>query len=157
VLAALIYKALSKWPSQRHQKAAELRDELRALLPELSATPLALGAVPMDGAAAAPPPNPWLPERPAAKQAPTMAPPTGLEATLDLSAPPVRLPAPPAREPVSAPEKRMPHPLSAPIAARAASDPMQRRSQGLASWMIVPLALIVGIAMGGLAFWLWRG
>ncbi len=43
-LAAVIMTALSKWPSQRQQTAAELRDALRGLLPELSAAPLALAA-----------------------------------------------------------------------------------------------------------------
>ena len=35
-LEQIILKALEKWPAQRQQSAAELRDELRAVLPQLS-------------------------------------------------------------------------------------------------------------------------
>jgi serine/threonine-protein kinase len=37
-LVAVVIKALEKWPAQRHQDALAMRDELTALLPELSDT-----------------------------------------------------------------------------------------------------------------------
>jgi serine/threonine-protein kinase len=39
-LAAAVDKALAKWPAQRQQSAVELRDELRAILPNASMAPL---------------------------------------------------------------------------------------------------------------------
>jgi serine/threonine-protein kinase len=40
-LAAIVHKALAKWPAERQQSATELRDRLRALLPVLSPAKLA--------------------------------------------------------------------------------------------------------------------
>ncbi|APR77123.1 Serine/threonine protein kinase PrkC, regulator of stationary phase [Minicystis rosea] len=50
-LAAVILRALNKWPEERQQTAAEMRDALRALMPELSVTRLDLAG------AAHPPPE----------------------------------------------------------------------------------------------------
>jgi serine/threonine protein kinase len=159
-LAALILKALSKWPAQRQQTAKELRDDLGALLPELSATPL----TPIENPARNLPDGPAGPRSPpltpsAWKEAPTL-PPAGdpphapeLTATLEAYMPAVRLPSPAAKEPE---QKRVPHPLSAPLAARAPAAAMRPERRGLGSWLIVPFALIVGIAMGALAFYLSR-
>src|SRR6185312_11618355 len=41
-LASIVMTSLAKWPSQRQQTAAELRDALRDVLPDLSPTPLEL-------------------------------------------------------------------------------------------------------------------
>ncbi len=146
-LAALVLTALSKWPQQRQQTAAELRDELRAILPELSPTPLEL--------APAPPPAP----REAVTEPP--APPLKKEAASSASPPPFDRETPPAavspplnKEAAPSP-KRAPNPTSAPLARSAAPVEKPRRGE-LSSWLLVPLALALGVAFGVLAFFLSR-
>jgi serine/threonine-protein kinase len=181
-LSALVLKALAKWPSQRQQTAAELRDALRALLPELSATPLepapapALPAAAPAPPAAAPAPAPMPAEAPkpvqsSSKDRPTLpetlpdtpsplkgldtaaAPGGDLAVTLDSAAPTLDLdPERVAAAKAAAEAKRAP----APIQVRAAA-PVSRRSAGrMSTWLIVPLALVLGIAVGALAFFLTR-
>jgi serine/threonine protein kinase len=156
-LAALIAKALCKWPSQRQQTAAELRDDLRLLLPELSTTPLTPALTAQNLADALAPTVAAAASQEATARFPVDDPRSvsELTATLEPYTPAVAIPAPAAKD-ARAPEKRVPHPLSAPLSARAPSDATQARSRGRGSWVIVPLALIVGIAMGTLAFYLSR-
>ncbi len=149
-LAALVQTALSKWPQQRQQTAAELRDKLRAILPELSATPLEVVPVapghesvvmggtakaqasPVVDEASTSPTNPAPPMPPAPEQAPRASVPDAAAAL-----------------------KRVPNPTSAPMARRShpsGSSFGKARRAALTSWLLVPLALVVGVAFGVLAF-----
>jgi serine/threonine-protein kinase len=162
-LAALIMKALAKVPEERQQSAAELRDGLRALLSELSATPLEMAPRPLlEGAAKA--------ESAVKKEAITLPPAAG-EAAEKVEVPPA--PPAPARddeseaEDATLPRHALPRPPEA-AAARmvevsaarrpaAAVVPAPRRKPArarLSGWALVPLALLFGVAMGTLAFFL---
>jgi hypothetical protein len=48
----------------------------------------------------------------------------------------------------------MANPLSAPIRGARLDAPAGRRGSSLASWLIVPIALVIGIGLGALAFFL---
>jgi serine/threonine-protein kinase len=186
-LSAIILQALSKWPSQRQQSAAELRDALRALEGQLSPFPLDLApaaspapaggdahpadAPPPPGTALAPShsPNParsldpnnpdaWLlgdggPARPSSAPptqrpgAPLAGAPSPQNASLD--EPPV-LPSDGALRP-----RPVPNPVAGPLRLRGAVGSSAQEG-GLRSWLIVPVALLLGIAMGALAFLLSR-
>jgi eukaryotic-like serine/threonine-protein kinase len=160
-LRDLILSALAKWPAQRPQTAADLRDALQALLPELCTTPHAAVA------GAAPAPAPPAPAPPRSSQEATTLPPDAqpppqradrtadLARTLDAEEAKVpdiafelmpSAPAPPARvaNPTAAAGR-----TSAAMAPAKASEPMR-------SWLIVPLALVIGIALGAVAFFLSR-
>jgi serine/threonine-protein kinase len=189
-LAELILKALSKWPAQRQQSAAELRDGLRALLPELSTTPLDLA--PATPPAAAPAGKP-------AKDATTLPPAADGEgdepsdtATLPIlretGEPVLPLPKKVAREvspfartlgegeieapklpeekpaakpepPVKAEPKAADPPKAAVLAKAAPGAAARSRREKPAKrggWLIVPFALLVGIAVGVVAYFLTR-
>jgi eukaryotic-like serine/threonine-protein kinase len=159
-LAAIIMTALSKWPSQRQQTAAELRDALAAILPELSHTRLVVAGHPPlhDGAAPGPAAQPLEPA-PASKEATTLppaeAPAEGADgqaetAGAEAAPPPAAVPAiPPARG--AAP---MANPASAPLRVRPPAAQARHRSAALTSWLIVPIALLIGVGIGALAFFL---
>jgi serine/threonine-protein kinase len=164
-LSALILKALSKWPSQRQQSAEEMRDELRQLMPALSTTPLDLAHAPEPPKASQDaitlPPAPGDGEAPAQQvselartlgegelQAPTIPQPE--PSAPELPPRPAASVPPPAPKPVA-------NPLAAPVGGRALAAPRPRKKQSaLAGWLIVPLALLIGVAMGVLAFLLAR-
>ena len=183
-LSAQILKALAKWPAQRQESAAELRDALRALLPELSTSRLELakpgGASKVEDAPRgepdpAPPPagedatedttpmgDHLLPASPSALGvAPAPAPKVSEFArTLgegEITAP--AIPAAPLATPAEAPIAPRPVPSTPPPAAKptagkpaaALAPPPRAEARG---WLIVPVALLIGVAMGVLAFFL---
>jgi pyruvate/2-oxoglutarate dehydrogenase complex dihydrolipoamide acyltransferase (E2) component len=185
-LAAIILKALSKWPAERQQTAAELRDALQQLLPELSPSPLVPAAVARPEAKVEKAPAPAKPAPEAAKpQAPAFAKtldPDELKAPVlpaDLLAA-AREPAnedaatsvlamPPEGEALRAhiasarppPGAAGPRPAAAPTVptpgrASAALAPAKQRPSPLRGWLVVPFALVLGVAMGALAFLLSR-
>ncbi len=209
-LAAVVATALAKWPSQRQQSAAELRDSLRTVLPELSPTPLALAeGLPVQRPVHIKPPSRLHPPRTASKEpiplpAPPPAPHDLLEddesaaATADVSkavaevmaaaraaralkqtASEEQATAEPAREEKAPREreteqggepraaKKKPAPASPAAQKRASSPggggalakrppaaarPLTRPPPRLGSWYLVPLALILGVTLGTLAF-----
>jgi len=186
-LSELILTALAKWPAERQQSAAELRDRLRALLPELSTTPL-------DLAPAAPPAG--EPRRRGSQDAITLPPAADGEgdepsdtATLPIlreTAEPLIPPPKKAREaspfartlgegeiealkvshekpeaakPAEPMKAAPPRPAEATALARPAATTTTRgrraaRPARSAGWMLVPFALLVGVAMGVLAYFL---
>ena len=157
-LAEIVHKALSKWPSQRQQTAAELRDELRAVMPDLSPQRLSLAPAPTEApaeapAAPAPTAAPAPAEAPAAAE-PAPKPVIDLEATLDAGVPVVKLPSLPPPGPEPKP-KLVPNPASAALKVRAAAPAPLAKANG-STWLVVPFALIVGIALGVVAFFLSR-
>jgi len=168
-LAALILKALAKWPVDRQQSAAELRDGLRTLLPELSSTPLDLAPM-----AARPPAT-----KDAAKEATTLPPAAGDAPAWTAPIPkapalartlgegeihalppdtPTRINARPGAAPALAAEAAATPVAMGPQAALGARPagrrPIPPNARGLSGWAVVPLALLVGVAMGVLAFFL---
>ena len=170
-LSAQIMTALAKWPSQRQQTAAELRDALRALLPVLSPLPLPLAvAVPADPPRPAPDVTPIAPgeSTPVPVSKAPEAKVSAFARTLgegEISAPALpearsELPAlapPPESQPsvdsdAVATVRRAPNPLAEPIVQR----PRRAAPRGPSPWLMVPLALLVGVAMGVLAFFLSR-
>ena len=170
-LAAVILKALSKWPSHRQQSAAELRDALQALVPELSGRQLELA--PAIKPAAAEPPRAQEHEAitlaPAAPVAPVVLPPpemkpSSLARTLDPTelAVTARLAPPAGKAPGLEVAPRKPAPPVASPAPEIALRPEPSRPRApvkrgaLGGWLIVPFALLVGIAFGALAFFLSR-
>jgi serine/threonine-protein kinase len=171
-LSAIILKALGKWPAQRQQTAAELRDALREVLPALSPRPLDLAPPPETTEVL--PPGPADADRAAAdlpipaaaplvsKDAATVPPTPGKDSemaiTLDAGVPIVKPPAASEPDHDGPPEKAKPvaNPASAALRVRAAAPASQRNGGGIASWLIVPLALLLGIAMGAAAFFLSR-
>ena len=166
-LSAQIMTALAKWPSQRQQTAAELRDALRALLPVLSPLPLTLAVAipvpapdvtPIAPGESTPVPASKTPEAKVSAFARTLGEgevnaPTLPEDRSDLPAP---APAPESQPSVDsgavATVRKLQNPLAAPIAQR----PRKATPRGPSPWLMVPLALLVGIAMGVLAFFLSR-
>jgi eukaryotic-like serine/threonine-protein kinase len=165
-LSAVILKALSKWPAERQQTAAELRDALRDLLPYLSPTRLAIAeGTPLPQAA--PPPVaeaegpteeiPFPQHAPiVSKEAATLAP----AAAETEEAPAKPAPAAPreaeresGRESNPGKARPVPNPMSVPRRLSPRPAPPTRK-ESLTSWLIVPVALLVGIAMGALAFFL---
>jgi serine/threonine-protein kinase len=162
-LRDIILTALAKWPSQRQQTAAELRDALKGILPELSPTPLTpAGAQPV----AVDPPRRASQEAitipPEASAVAPPAPASDLARTLDdeagakvpdiardlvIKSPPKDEPAPP----------RVANPAAAPGRASKALVPAKPKpAESWRSWLIVPIALILGVAVGALAFFLSR-
>jgi serine/threonine-protein kinase len=175
-LSAVILRALSKWPEERQQSAAELRDALAVLLPDLSparlemapASPAAspegkLERLATEDAITASPDAPLAPPRPAvAKVSPlsTTLDELDLRATLPqpltLGAPPRAMARAAGVPPATAPESpmRAANPLAAPPRGRH-TIPVVRKA-GLGLWMVVPVALLLGIALGMAAFFLSR-
>jgi serine/threonine-protein kinase len=125
-LDGIVLRALSKWPAQRQQSAAELRDELRAILPELSPAPLPLADV-----------------------APTTPPPRAATAESE------DRPTVPALSDDLVPAEEGPvlDRSSTVTAVRVKALPS---ATGIRSWLFVPLALVVGIVIGTIAFLLAR-
>jgi len=148
-LEALVLTALSKWPQQRQQTAASLRDRLRAILPELSPTPLELVPAPVI-------PEPPRPVPRAAVWPTDPAPP--LATSTPLVVRPARPSLPEVSPAAATAPKRVPNPTSAPLERRARSGaPLARAPRArFESWLLVPVALVVGIALGVLAFLLSR-
>ena len=174
-LAAVIMQALCKWPSERQQTAAELRDALRALVPELSATRLELA-----GAARAPaePANEAITLPPAAgegessdgdtpttemapearvpvpaKKVSPLARTLGDAADIDLAttlpeAPRVSVAA--AKPAVTAKAAPVANPMTAPIGGRRVA----RVEQNAPLWLVLLVPLFVGIGIGVLAYFL---
>ena len=189
-LEQIILKALEKWPAQRQQSAAELRDELLAVLPQLSHDRKGVA----DGKAP-PPPEIRAEDRapasgdtsdmaatlrkeegmgPPAQQAtsavPTLAPrlPAGMAGAIPHAPIAMGSMPGPSSEPFSAPPsiEVFPRPLGQPLAARppeparpyAPAPPpaaVVRRpgapSQGMPSWLVLLLAILVGVAVGVIA------
>ena len=169
-LSALVLKALSKWPAQRQQTAAELRDALRDMLPELSDTPLeptlVSATAPVEGARPHQGDAPTVVAGREDHEAPTLVPPEpSAKGSSGLPiAEPVTFDTTTARRadgplaararPIEPLTKKVPNPVSAPLKLRGA-DPLDRpRRRALPWWLIVPVALFVGIAVGVLAFFL---
>jgi serine/threonine protein kinase len=143
-LERAILKALSKWPAERQQSAAQLADELSALLPELSDT------AHLDDPAGAP----------AADEEPEDAPPTlrmlpeepGETPTEIKTYPPIS--APPAR-PVSAP-RPLPPPLldpPSPWAIAPRPDASLQRAPDPDDALLGWWALLVAVAVLCAAIW----
>ena len=151
-LAAVILKALSKWPSHRQQSAAELRDALQALLPELASGQLALAPAPAEAA----PPRAAVPEIITLTPAPAPSP-ASLARTLDPGELAVALRPVPVAAPAPALETAGASAISA-VAARRHEPRVLVAAKGgpLRSWLIVPFALLLGAAFGALAFILSR-
>ena len=191
-LERVILTSLGKWPAQRQASAHELKDQLEAILPEL--TDEVLGRV-----EAAAPPSSGMARRavqelldgdsvstlrtsPSATSDPDIAPTLTSEkallpserepilrarapapAPLDATVPagPLHLdelvPAPPKR-PIPEPD----HTLASLVDARAAGwqpapiAAQPRAPDGSSGWLLIPFALIVGIAVGVLAYFLSR-
>jgi eukaryotic-like serine/threonine-protein kinase len=158
-LRDVILTALAKWPSQRQQTAAELRDALQALLPELSTTPLAVAGA-AQGA-----PEPRRSSQEAITVPPEPKPPSKPDRTADLArtldAEEAMVPEVARRGMVDAPppaEIAMPARVANPAAAGRTSRAMvpAKPSESMRSWLVVPLALVLGIAVGAIAFFLSR-
>jgi hypothetical protein len=64
-LESIIMMMLEKWPAQRQQSAAELKDALQSILPELRKEPFRLGATARESSPASPPGRRPLTEIPA--------------------------------------------------------------------------------------------
>ncbi len=182
-LEQIILKALEKWPAQRQQSAAEMRDELLAVLPQLSHDRRGVA----DGKAP-PPPEVRLEDRApvsadvsdmaqtlrkeegfgaapphGAKVAPTLSPRLPAGVSGPIPQPPISMS--PTSEPFSGPPsiEVFPQPLGLPLAERPASAPapvpvqvpVVRRSaasgQGMPSWLVLLLAILVGVAVGVIA------
>jgi serine/threonine-protein kinase len=129
-LSAIVLRALAKWPAQRQQSAAELRDELRALLPELSTAPLAFAVAPSPEAAHAAPEPGDVPseDRPTIPAFEDDVPAASGPIVDDVSAIPERT--------ITAIRVRQPH--------------------GILGWIFIPLAILLGLVVGGLVFLLAR-
>jgi serine/threonine protein kinase len=174
-LEHIILTALEKWPAQRQQSAAQMRDELLGLLPELSEERKGLA----DGKQ--PPPPEVRPD----DRAPASADETDLAATLrrdegvspnlperqELSAPTFgpppapapSQPAPSSSGPFSMPASldRFPMPLGPPLAARPDAQPPTAapaalarprrpasRKADLPAWLVLAIAILIGVGVG---------
>ena len=75
---------------------------------------------------------------------------------------PARASSPDRPKPVTSGEtakplaRPVPNPAAAALRPRTSGEITPAKGGGLASWLIVPLALLVGVAMGALAFFLSR-
>jgi serine/threonine-protein kinase len=127
-LSALVLRALSKWPAQRQQSAAELRDELRALLPELSTSPLAFVQAP----------SPQAPRTPSEAG--------GVPSEDRPTIPAFEDDVPAASGPVVDDAAAIPERSSTITAIRV------RRPRGLRGWLFVPLAILLGLVVGAVVF-----
>jgi serine/threonine-protein kinase len=145
-LEAAILIALAKWPAQRQQSARELREELARLLPDLPEAT-------RDGAPAGPPPDadtlPIVSLR--SRSVPSVR--SFIEGGDLAMAPtlPVIGAGAPSGEAPKPPEVPAPGP-----AVRAASEREPSRHAKLASRLVVPAALLLGVALGALALLLIR-
>jgi eukaryotic-like serine/threonine-protein kinase len=157
-LRDVILKALAKWPAQRQQTAAEIRDALIALLPELSTTPLATAAA-SPGASAPGPPRASqeaITIPPEAQPPPPPKPDRTADLARTLDAEEAKVPAIALEVmPVAPPPARVANPTAAAGRTSKAIVPA-KAGEPTRAWLIVPLALVLGIALGAVAFFLSR-
>jgi serine/threonine protein kinase len=169
-LEALILSALGKWPAQRPDSAAAFKAELERLLPELSTTLRDVSTAIVVLPATADPPRRSTQEELSADAVtnirivgpgatPPRDGPEALATTLD--AIPAPVPRDAAANDAKAPiEKRSSEPAA--LRARPSSPPQKtvRRpsrkadAEGKFGWIVVPLALLVGVVIGTVAFFL---
>jgi serine/threonine-protein kinase len=172
-LEATVLTALSKWPTARQQSALELKQELEQVLNELASDLSAssgqeLGAIPISGRE----------HRALMSSAPP--PPMQTSALTSTQDPPhAQMPPAPTQLSATAPSPELlrassPHPVRVDVvtgsalaleqppmplgSSNAQRSPTVRRRSAVASkpWLLVPLAVVFGMAMGAVAFLIFR-